>query len=183
MMLTGSRGSLLSAGGGGGGGTGLKGSLNRWTTEENLSFDGGSREDKMDTLVDGPFLHDSHSNSTGLSATNSILFTFWKKTLICIEIKDPPDRETLFSSIPHSTSLVSVSDPWKAFWADTAPFKGPRLSYELLPELQRNQDTVRSVALSAEVPVHLQKPRMKTLLVRLLKTQFFTPILDCEKST
>lgn len=76
MMLTGSRGSLLSAGGGGGGGTGLKGSLNRWTTEENLSFDGGSREDKMDTLVDGPFLHDSHSNSTGLSATNSILFTF-----------------------------------------------------------------------------------------------------------
>ena len=72
MMLTGSRGSLLSAGGGGGG-AGLKGSLNRWTTEENLSFDGGSREDKMDTLVDGPFLHDSHSNSTGLAA-NSIRF-------------------------------------------------------------------------------------------------------------
>ena len=63
MMLTGSRGSLMSARGGGGG----SGGLNRWTTEENLSFDGGSREDKMDTLVDGPFLHDSHSNSTGRS--------------------------------------------------------------------------------------------------------------------
>ena len=63
MMLTGSRGSLMSARGGGGG----SGGLNRWTTEENLSFDGGSREDKMDTLVDGPFLHDSHSNSTGQS--------------------------------------------------------------------------------------------------------------------
>ena len=47
-----------------------KGGLNRWTTEENLSFDGGSREDKMDTLAldGGPMtgtLNDcSHSNST-----------------------------------------------------------------------------------------------------------------------
>ena len=37
-------------------------------------------------------------------------------------------EEILFSSIPPSNSLVSVSDPWRAFWADTAPFKGPRLA-------------------------------------------------------
>ena len=37
-------------------------------------------------------------------------------------------RETLFSSVPPSNSLVSVSDPWGAFWADTAPYKGPSLA-------------------------------------------------------
>ena len=37
-------------------------------------------------------------------------------------------RETLFSSVPPSNSLVSVSDPWGAFWADTASFKGHRLA-------------------------------------------------------
>ena len=36
--------------------------------------------------------------------------------------------EILFSSIPPSNSLVSVSDPQRAFWADTAPFSGPRLA-------------------------------------------------------
>ena len=36
--------------------------------------------------------------------------------------------ETLFSSVPPSNSLVSVSDPRRAFWADTAPFSGPRLA-------------------------------------------------------
>ena len=37
-------------------------------------------------------------------------------------------RETLFSSIPPSNSLVSVLDPQRAFWADMAPFSGPRLA-------------------------------------------------------
>ena len=32
--------------------------------------------------------------------------------------------ETLFSSIPPSNSLVTVLDLGRAFWADTAPFKG-----------------------------------------------------------
>ena len=36
--------------------------------------------------------------------------------------------ETLFSSVPPSNSLVSVSDPRRAFWADTAPFSGRRLA-------------------------------------------------------
>ena len=36
-------------------------------------------------------------------------------------------------------------------------------------------------ALGAEVPGHRQKQLMQTLNVRLLKTHFFTPILECEK--
>ena len=33
---------------------------------------------------------------------------------------------TLSSPVPSSNSLGSVLDPWRAFWADTAPFKGPQ---------------------------------------------------------
>ena len=53
----------------------------------------------------------------------------------------------------------------------------------LLPELQRYKDTVRCAALGAEVPGHRQQQLTQTLIVRLLKTHFFTPILDFEKST
>ena len=53
----------------------------------------------------------------------------------------------------------------------------------LLPELQRYKDTVRCGALDAEVPGHCQQQLTQTLIVCLFKTHFFTPILDCEKST
>ena len=53
----------------------------------------------------------------------------------------------------------------------------------LLPELQRYKDTVRCAALSAEVPGHRQQQLTQTLIVRLLKMHFFTPIRDLEKST
>ena len=43
----------------------------------------------------------------------------------------------------------------------------------LLPELQRYKDTVRCVALGAEVPGHRQQ-LTQTLIVHLLKTHFFT---------
>ena len=52
----------------------------------------------------------------------------------------------------------------------------------LLPELQRNKDTVRCAALGAEVPGHRQEQLTQTLIVRLLKMHFSTPILDCQKS-
>ena len=61
--------------------------------------------------------------------TQFFLFRFWKISLICQEGKlmTPLHGSTiLFRSL--SNSLVSVSNPWKAFWADTAPFKGPRLA-------------------------------------------------------
>merc|ERR1711923_662825 len=53
----------------------------------------------------------------------------------------------------------------------------------LLPELQRYKETVRCGALGAEVPGHRQQQLTQTLIVRLLKTHLFPPILDCEKST
>ena len=37
-------------------------------------------------------------------------------------------EEILFSSVPASNSLVSVSDPWRTFWADMVSFKGPGLT-------------------------------------------------------
>ena len=50
-------------------------------------------------------------------------------------------------------------------------------------ELQRFKDTVRCAMLGAKVPGHRQGQLLQTLIVHLLKTHFFTPILDCEKST
>ena len=53
----------------------------------------------------------------------------------------------------------------------------------MLPELQRYRDTVRCAVLGAAVPGHRQQQLTKTLIVRLLKTHFLRPILDCEKLT
>ena len=53
----------------------------------------------------------------------------------------------------------------------------------LLSELQRYKDTVRCATLGVEVPGHRQQQLTQTLIVRLLKTHLFTPILDFEKST
>ena len=53
----------------------------------------------------------------------------------------------------------------------------------LLLELQRHKDTVRCAALGAEVPGYRKQQLTQTLIVRLLKTHFFTSILDCQKST
>ena len=72
----------------------------------------------------------TRASSSGL-ATNSNFFCFlFVKTH---RFAGRPNQwpligETLFSSIPPSSSLISVSDPRRAFWADTAPFSGPRLA-------------------------------------------------------
>ena len=65
-------------------------------------------------------------------------------------------------------------------WRPSRALNSPRA---LLPELQRYKDTVRCAALGAEVQGHRQQQLTQTLIVRLLKTHFFTPILDFEKST
>ena len=59
----------------------------------------------------------------------------------------PLVRETLISSVPPSNSLVSVSDPWRAFWDDhaqTLNFSRRVLDshHALLPELQRELRTL-----------------------------------------
>ena len=48
------------------------------------------------------------------SLTHFFLFLFCKKSLICLEGKSMIQK-TLFSSVPPSNSLVSVSDPRRAF--------------------------------------------------------------------
>ena len=49
-----------------------------------------------------------------------------------------------------------------------APFKGPRLPRVLLPELQRNKDTVMMCAmLDAKVPRQHQEQLTQTLIVNL----------------
>ena len=71
----------------------------------------------------------------------------------------PQEVRFLFSQ-PASSSLVSVSDPWRAFWVDTTPFKGPRLA--------------SCVAFgTTEIQGHLQERLKQTLTVRLLTTHLF----------
>ena len=66
---------------------------------------------------------------------------------------------TIFFHMPPNNSLVS--GPWRAFWADTAPFKGPRLPCALLPELQRNKDTIRSAPSKRGANVPLSQDTVK----------------------
>ena len=49
----------------------------------------------------------------------------------------------------------------------------------LLLELQRNKHIVRRVEPGADIRGHCQQ-LTRNLIVHLLKTHFFTPILDCE---
>ena len=91
--------------------------------------------------------------------------------------------ETSFSSVPLSNSLVSVSDPRRAFWADTAPFSGPLLASCVASGTTEVHQVVKCAGLGREVPGDRQKQLTQTLIVRLLKTHFFPPILDFKKST
>ena len=63
------------------------------------------------------------------------------------------------------------------------PTRALNLNAYVASELQRNKDTVRCGALGEEVPGHRTEQLTQTFIVRLLKTHFFTPILDCKKST
>ena len=55
------------------------------------------------------------------------LFPLWQKSLICLEGKSmtPHRGYTLFSSVPPSNSLVSVSDPLRAFLSWQGALQGP----------------------------------------------------------
>ena len=80
--------------------------------------------------------------------------------------------------------LVSVSDPWRAFWADMAPFKGPRLSSCVASgttETQRHRQVYRARRGCPKTPS--KAPDSKPWLCTLIITNFSTPILDCEKPT
>ena len=73
------------------------------------------------------------------------------------------DGESLFSFLPPSKSLISVSNPRRAFWADTASLEGT------LPidfgTIERYNDTVRYGELSIEVLGQHQYQLTRTLIV------------------
>ena len=100
------------------------------------------------------------------------------------QINDPlMGKHYIFSSVflqqlPH-LCLKTLEGFFELTRRPSRALDSPRA---LLPELQRNKDTVRCAALVAEVLGHHQAQLVQTLNVRLLKTHFLVPIHDCEKS-
>ena len=106
--------------------------------------------------------------------TNWIIFCF----LFCDESMTPASGKDF--SLPF---LPATSSSWTLeglLELTRRPSKAPDSPRALLPELQRNKDIVMWAALGAEVPGHCLPTQ--TLIVRLLKTHYFTPFLDFEKS-
>ena len=81
--------------------------------------------------------------------------------------------EILFSSIPPSNSLVSISDPWRAFWANTVPST----------RLVRCFRNYRESRTPSVVPRTMSSTTDANLDCTFVENPLFTPILDCEKST
>ena len=88
--------------------------------------------------------------------------------------------KSAFSTNAQSRFLSVVVDGVLGRKSPSRALDSPRV---LLPELQRYKDTVSSAPPGAEVPGHRQQQLTQTLIVRLLKTHFFTSVLDFEKST
>ena len=67
-----------------------------------------------------------------------------------------PHRETPFSVVPPSNSLVFALTIEGLFKLTRRPSRALDSPRALLPELQRCKDTVRCAAIGAEAPGHLQ---------------------------
>ena len=94
-------------------------------------------------------------------ATNSILlcFLFVKNHWFTWRANQwPLIGETLFSSVPPSNSLVSISDPWRTFWADTCVLQGP---WTRLVSCFRDYRKTRTPS-GSKVPGHCQKQPTQT---------------------
>ena len=88
----------------------------------------------------------------------------------------PLIRETLFSSVPPCNSLATVLDQWRAFWADTAPFKGPqpqRMHCFRNYGDTRTQSGAHLAHLARRFQDTVKNQPKQTLIVRLLKTHSF----------
>ena len=130
----------------------------------------------------GPKQVETKMVSPGL-ATNSFFFYLLFVTNHWFEINDPlSGKHYSLPFLPATPSSPSrtLEGLFELTRRPSRALDSPRA---LLPELQRYKDTVRCAALGAEVPGHRQEQLTQTLIVRLLKTHFFTPFLDCEKST
>ena len=95
--------------------------------------------------------------------------------------KNPLSRKYFSLPFLQATSLSLSRTLEELFELKFPPLKGLDMPRALLPELQRNKDTISCCVLGAEVPKHHQKQLTQTLIDRLLKTQVLIPILDCER--
>ena len=92
----------------------------------------------------------------------------------------PQGNAFLFCSSQHS--LASVLDPWRAFWADTAPFKGPRLASCVASgttEIQGDRQVCRT---RCRNPRTLSKTVNANLDYAFVENALFTQILNCVES-
>ena len=84
-------------------------------------------------------------------------------------------------SLPFPNQLPSLLE---GVFEQTWPLsRALNLEAYVASELQRNKEIVRCAELSTEVPGHCQEQLTETLIVRLLKKHFCTPILDFENLT
>ena len=97
-----------------------------------------------------------------------------------VQINDPKSgKHYSLAFLPATPLSASRTLEW-LFELTRRPSQALDSPCALLPEPQRYKDTVRCAALGAEVPGHRQQQLRQTLIVRLLKTHFFTLILDFE---
>ena len=80
--------------------------------------------------------------------THFFLFPFCEKSLICLEGKSMTTHRGNTILFRSSQQLPRLRlGPWRAFWADTAPFKGPRLTSCVASgttEIQRHRQVWRA---------------------------------------
>ena len=85
-----------------------------------------------------------------------------------------PGRETLFLLFLPATPSSPSRTLEGLFELTRCPSRALDSLLALLPELQRYKDTVKCAALGTEAPGHSQQQLTQTLIVRLLKTHYFT---------
>ena len=84
-----------------------------------------------------------------------------------------PCQGNTFIFRSSSNSLVSVSDPCRTFWADTAPIKGPQPRHVICfrtTEIQGHRQVWRARCGGPRTP---SRTTDANLIVRLLKTHFY----------
>ena len=66
----------------------------------------------------------------------------------------PGHAHVLFSFIPSSNPFLLVVNPWRAFWADAVPSKGPQPPSSL-QKLQRSKDNCATLRTLHRRPAHI----------------------------
>ena len=115
----------------------------------------------------------------------------WQLILFLWKIIDLPGGQSMTPSSRKRFSLLFIpstlsSPSWTLeglFELTRCPSRALRLASCVVPELQRNNNTVRCAVPGRGIQGHRQEQPTLTLMVCLLKTHLLTPILDSQKST